>query len=89
MSEAERKRRQDYKENRLKWIIIQIAAIALVAIIAIGSFIVFDNMNRTYYIHYTESGSASPKVHNKNYETDEFLTTFQLETNNWQINLQD
>ena len=73
MSEAERKRRQDYKENRLKWIIIQIAAIALVAIIAIGSFIVFDNMNRTYYINYTESGSASPKVHNKNFETDPFL----------------
>ena len=73
MSEAERKRRQDYKENRLKWIIIQIAAICLIAIIAIGSLIVYDNMNRMYYINYTESGNTSYKVHNKNYETDEFL----------------
>ncbi|MBQ8321338.1 MAG: hypothetical protein IJX92_03120 [Clostridia bacterium] len=62
MSEAERKRRQDYKENRLKWIIIQVAAMALVAIIAIGSFIVYDNMNRTYYIHYTEKGDVDYKV---------------------------
>ena len=65
MSEAERKRRQDYKRNRHKWIIIQSIAIALIATVAIGAFFIYNNMNRTYYIHYTEQGNADYKVHYK------------------------
>ena len=62
MSEAEIKRRQDYKRNRKKWIIIQASAIALILIIALSSFLVYDRMNRTYYIEYTESGSVDYQV---------------------------
>ena len=62
MSEAEIKRRQDYKRNRKKWITIQAVALAVVLVIALGSFITYDQMNRTYYIEYTESGSADYKV---------------------------
>ena len=62
MSEAERKRRQDYKRNRKKWILIQTIILVVVGAIALGSFVVYDRMNRTYYIEYTERGSADYKV---------------------------
>lgn len=65
MSEAERKRRQDYKKQRLKWIIIQSVALFLVASIALGAFLIYRNMNRTYYIHYTEQGNVDYRVHYK------------------------
>lgn len=65
MSEAEIKRRQDYKRNRKNWILIQVAALAVVILIALGSFLVYDRMNRTYYIEYTESGSSDYKVQYK------------------------
>lgn len=63
MSEAERKRRQDYKKNRAKWILIQSIAIALVALIALVSFFTYSRMNRTYYIEYVEHGDISYRVH--------------------------
>lgn len=62
MSEFEIKRRQEYKRNRKKWMIIQIVAIALLAAIALGSFLIYDKMNRTYYIEYTESSNVDYKV---------------------------
>ena len=62
MSEAERKKRQDYKENRKKWIIIQAIAIALISIIALSSFVVFDRVNREYYIEYSEEGNIDYEV---------------------------
>ncbi|MBQ8415093.1 MAG: hypothetical protein IJX58_07595 [Clostridia bacterium] len=70
MSEAEIRRRQDYKRNRKNWILIQAAALAVVIIIALGSFLVYDRMNRTYYIEYTENGSADYRV---NYKPNSFF----------------
>lgn len=65
MSEVEIKRRQDYKRNRRKWILIQTVALALVCIIALGSFLVYDRMNRAYYIEYTENGNVDYAVQYK------------------------
>lgn len=65
MSEAERQKRQDYKENRKKWILIQAIALALLAVIAVGLFYIYDKMNDTYYIEYTDGGSIDYKVHYK------------------------
>ncbi len=62
MSEAERKRRQEYKKNRKRWILIQTIILVVIGAIALGSFVVYDRMNRTYYIEYAESGSVDYKV---------------------------
>lgn len=75
MSEAERLRRQEYKRNRKKWILIQTVALILVGAFALTFFIVYDRMNRTYYIEYTESGKVDYKVNLKenNFFTEESL----------------
>ena len=65
MSESEIKRRQDYKRIRKKWIIIQAIALVFALVVALASYLVYDSMNRTYYIEYTESGSADYKVQYK------------------------
>ena len=65
MSEAERLRRQEYKRNRKKWMFIQAVAIAVMVVLALGSAFVYDRMNRTYYIEYTESGNVDYKVNLK------------------------
>lgn len=63
MSETEKLKRRNYKRNRNKWIMIQVVALALALIIAFGSYAVFDQMNRTYYITYTDDGSVDYRVH--------------------------
>ena len=65
MSEAERLQRQEYKRNRKKWILIQAIALILVGAFALTFFMVYDRMNRTYYIEYTEKGSADYDVNLK------------------------
>ena len=65
MSEFEIKRRQEYKRNRKKWSIIQIIAIAVFVAIALGSFLIYDRMNDTYYIEYTEKSSIDYSVQYK------------------------
>ena len=62
MSEAERLRRQEYKRNRKKWILIQAIALACVFAIALTCFAVYNRMNRTYFIEYTEKGNVDYKV---------------------------
>ena len=62
MSELEIQRRKNYKRNRRRWMIVQIIAIVLVSAFALGSFWVYNQMNRTYYIEYTEKGTIDYTV---------------------------
>ena len=62
MSEAERKRRQEYKKNRKKWIFGQLIAVGLVFLIACASFLTYFLVNREYYISYTEDGKINYEV---------------------------
>ncbi len=62
MSENERKRRLDYKKNRMKWILIQIAVLGVVALTIIGLLIAHFNINKTTYINYTEDGAIKYQV---------------------------
>lgn len=70
MSEREVLRRQEYKQNRRKWLLIQAAALALAVVLALGSFLIYDRMNRTYYIEYTESSTIDYKV---KYQENDFF----------------
>ena len=63
MSELEIQRRQEYKRNRKKWMLIQLTAIILLAVISLGLFIGYNQMNKTQYIEYKEQGSVDYKVH--------------------------
>ena len=52
--------------------LIQLTAIILLAAIAIGSFFIYNKMNRTYYVEYTEKGSIEYMV---KYGENEFFDT--------------
>ena len=62
MSEAERKRRQNYKRNRKRLIVGQAVSILLILVISLASFLVYNGMNKTYYIEYTESSNTDYAV---------------------------
>ena len=76
MSELEIIKREEYKQNRKKWMMIQIITILCVLGLALGSFIVYDRLNRTYYIEYTECSTIDYKVQYKeniSFENIEFV----------------
>ena len=62
MSEAEILRRQEYKKNRKKWIIIQGIAIAAALLIALISFLVWNNLNKSYEVEYKENSNVDYSV---------------------------
>ena len=63
MSELEIKRRQEYKQNRKKWTLIQLTAIILLAVISLSMFLIYDGLNQAQYIEYSESGNIDYEVH--------------------------
>ncbi len=62
MSESEKKRRQLYRKNRKKWIIIQACAIAFAAVVALVMLILYSNLNKTYFVSYTDGESSDYSV---------------------------
>ena len=62
MSEAEKKRRLDYKENRKKWIWIQVIIIASVAVLVFAFSVTYYALNKTFYIDYTEQSEIDYQV---------------------------
>ena len=78
MSEKEIKRRQEYKQNRKRWLIVQAVALVVAVAIALCSFLVYNQMNKTYYIEYTESSSIDYQV---KYRDNEFFADSTLGAN--------
>jgi len=68
MSEAEKRRRFAYKQNRKKWILIQIIAMSVIFAIALGCFAAYYQLNKNYYINYSEEGTVDYKVSLKDNE---------------------
>ncbi len=62
MSEAERRRRLNYKKNRRKWIIIQAIVLTVLVIFTSLSAISYVRLGDTYYADFTERGNADYKV---------------------------
>jgi hypothetical protein len=69
MSNEEKKRREEYKLKRKKWIYIQSAIIAFFAILAIIMGSVYFQRSQTFYINYTESSKINYRVQ---YEKNSF-----------------
>ena len=85
MSESEIKKRESYKRNRKRWIIIQAIAIIVAVVIALGSLFVYNKMNSTYYIEYAEQGKVDYKVHYENnaFFEDEWMDAGQSMNNKY------
>ena len=62
MSETERRRRINYKKNRKKLITIQASIILVVALLVGISLFVYNQLNKIYYIDYSEQGNVDYKV---------------------------
>lgn len=62
MSEKEMNKRKRYKKHREKWIFVQVVAITVITLAMLISGIVSYNLNKTYYIGYTESGNIDYNV---------------------------
>ena len=62
MSEAEKKRRLDYKRNRKKWMLIQIIILAVVSIVVLSMAFTYHRISQTYYVNYTEKSDIDYRV---------------------------
>lgn len=62
MSEAEKKRRLAYKQNRKKWILAQVAILIVVLLFTAVSFGYYTSLNKTLYINYEEESNIDYKV---------------------------
>ena len=78
MSESEKKKRGLYRKNREKWIFMQSVIIVVVAVAVLISALVACQLNRKYYISYTESGSIDYDVYLKE---NEFFNSPYLDKN--------
>ena len=65
MSELEIQRRQEYKRNRKKWTLIQLVAITLLAVISLSAFLIYNRIDQTQYVEYTEKSAIGYKVQYK------------------------
>lgn len=62
MSESEKTRRLLYRKRRRQKIILQASIIALVALVALASVLLYFRVDQKIYIDYTEKGNVSYKV---------------------------
>lgn len=63
MSNEEKKRREEYKNKRMKLIVIQLCALAVLTLVSVCFFITYAQMEKNYYINYTENSDVSYKVY--------------------------
>lgn len=68
MSDSEKKKRNNYIKNRDRWIFAHTVIIVVVAIALLISAIVAAQLNKTYYIGYTETGHIDYNVFLKDNE---------------------
>ena len=79
MSEAEKKKRQGYNKNRGKWIFAQSMIIAVLTLAVLISVLVGYQLNKAYYVAYTQSGGIDYNVFLKENEffEDQYLGSNQ------------
>ena len=65
MSEEEKRKRSEYKKRRAKWKGIQLGVIIFVTLVALIMSVTYYQLNKAYYISYTENGLVDYKVYLK------------------------
>ncbi|MBQ9773931.1 MAG: hypothetical protein IJW30_04635 [Clostridia bacterium] len=65
MSESEKKRRLAYRQSRKRRLLLQGAAMVLVAVVILFSFITYRQLDKATYIEYTEQGNTNYRVYLK------------------------
>ncbi len=73
MSDAEKKKRAEYKKKRKRWLVAWAVVLVVVALGLIGSFIAYGRLTETVYISYSEKSAVDYKVKYKEndfYEDD-------------------
>lgn len=63
MSEQDKIKRLAYKRNRKKWITFQSVIAIILALVILGSVFAYFQLNKTYYLEYTEMGDVDYKVY--------------------------
>lgn len=80
MSEAEKKRRADYKNNRKRWMSVLTVAFLVVLVAALALSYLYYNTGKSFYISYTEQGDVDYRVYlNENaYFEEEYIGSDQV-----------
>ena len=80
MSEEEKIKRSKYQKSRKFWIKIQTIIILVVSVLALISSFVYYQIDKTYYINYTEDSSVDYKVYLKDntFYDEEYLGKDQV-----------
>ena len=75
MSNEEKKRRENYRESRKRWIVIQIIVIAFISLMSIITGVLFYESNKTQYIDYNETSEVDYRVYLKenNFFEEEYI----------------
>lgn len=63
MSEQDKIKRLAYKRNRKRWLSAQVVIAILLALVIAGSIFAYFQLNKTYYLEYTETGDVNYKVY--------------------------
>lgn len=75
MSNEEKKKRADYKQKRKNRITLQSIIIAIITLVLIASSFMYVQLNKTYYINYTENSDVDYRIHLKdnNYIEEDYI----------------
>lgn len=75
MSNEEKKRRENYRESRKRWIVIQIIVIAFISLMSVVTGVLFYESNKTQYIDYNETSEVDYRVYLKenNFFEEEYI----------------
>ena len=68
MSNEEKKKREQYRIKRQNRIKLFTIIVTILSLLTLFSFITYNNMNKTVYINYLETGNIDYKVYLKDNE---------------------
>lgn len=62
MSNEEKKRLEEYRKRRARWILVQVCILLCLSLVFVGLLFTYQNIEKTYYVTYKENSSIDYKV---------------------------